>query len=69
MEFYLNDLYPNMGFVNTRTETIPEADDRKALAENEQASIQAKNNPKEKKNIFLALALFLIITVVLGVLK
>lgn len=69
MDFYLNDLYPNMGFANTRVQTIPEAEDKQALAENEEASIKAKTNPTQKKNIFLALAIFLIVVVVLGVLK
>ena len=69
MDFYFNDLYPNQGFYNTRTQTIPEADDKKALAENEEASVKAKVNPKQKKNIWLALAIILIVTVLLGVLK
>lgn len=69
MDFYFNDLYPNQGFYNTRTQTIPEPDDKKALAENEQASVKAKINPKQKHNIWLALAIILIVTVVLGVLK
>ena len=69
MDFYFNDLYPNQGFYNTRTQTIPEADDKKALAENEQASIKAKVNPKQKNNIFIALVILLIVVVVLGVLK
>ena len=69
MDFYFNDLYPNQGFYNTRTATIPEADDKQALAENEVASVKAKVNPKQKNNIFLALALLLIIAITLGVLK
>ena len=69
MDFYFNDLYPNQGFYNTRTQTIPEADDKKALAENEEASLKAKVNPKQKNHIFLALAILLIVVAVLGVLK
>lgn len=69
MDFYFNDLYPNQGFYNTRTQTIPEADDKKALAEDEQASIKAKVNPKQKNNIFIGLAILLVVVVVLGVLK
>ena len=69
MNFYFNDLYPNQGFYNTRTATIPEADDKAALAENKEASLKAKVNPKQKNHIFLALAILLIIAVVLGVLK
>ena len=69
MDFYFNDLYPNQGFYNTRTQTIPEADDKKALAENEEASVKAKVNPKQKNNIFIALAVLLIVAVLLGVLK
>lgn len=69
MDFYFNDLYPNQGFYNTRTQTIPEADDKQALAENEESSLKSKVNPNQKKNIFLALALFLIVAIVLGVIK
>ena len=69
MDFYFNDLYPNQGFYNTRTQTIPEPDDKKALAENEVASVKAKVNPKQKNGILLAIGLFLVIVVVLGVLK
>ncbi len=69
MDFYFNDLYPNQGFTNTRTNTIPEADDKKALAENEKASVKAKVNPKQKNNIFLGVIALLVIVVVLGVLK
>lgn len=69
MDFYFNDLYPNQGFFNTRTQTIPEADDKEALAENKEAGVKAKVNPKQKNHIFLALGLFVVIAVVLGVLK
>lgn len=70
MDFYYNDLYPNQGFYNTRMQTIPEASDREALLEEDKkANVKAKTNPKDNKKIFFALALFLIIAVVLGVLK
>lgn len=69
MDFYFNDLYPNMGYLNTRMETIPEPDDKQALAENKEATDKAKVNPKQKNHIFLALGLFLIVTVILGVSK
>ena len=69
MDFYFNDLYPNQGFYNTRTQTIPEAEDKQALAENKEASVKAKVNPKQKNNIFIALAILLSVVVLLGVLK
>lgn len=69
MDFYFNDMYPNQGFLNTRAQTIPEAEDREVLAENKKSAVKAKTNPADKKNIFLALALFVIIAFVLGVLK
>ena len=69
MDFYFNDLYPNMGFQNTRAETIPEADDRNALAENEKASVNAKINPVQKNKIWTAFLILLAVVVVLGVLK
>lgn len=69
MDFYFNDLYPNQGFFNTRSQTIPEADDKEALAENKEASVKAKVNPKQKNHIFIALGVLLGIVVLLGVLK
>lgn len=69
MDFYFNDLYPNQGFYNTRSQTIPEPDDKKALAEDESASVKNKVSPKQKNNIWLALAVILIVVAVLGVLK
>lgn len=69
MDFYFNDLYPNQGFINTRTQTIPEPDDKQALAEDKEASVKAKVNPKQKNNIFIALAVLLAVVVLLGVLK
>lgn len=69
MDFYFNDLYPNQGFYNTRMQTIPEADDKQALAENEKASVNAKTNPKQKNNTFIGLAVILGLVIVLGVIK
>jgi len=69
MEFFYNDVYGNQGFYNTRTITIPEADDREALAENKESAVKAKTSPASKKNIFLALGVFVAIAFILGVLK
>lgn len=69
MDFFLKDLYPNMGFQDTRAETIPEADDRKALAEDEKASSNAKTNPVQKNKIWTAFIILLAVVLVLGVLK
>lgn len=69
MDFYFNDLYPNQGYFNTQSQTIPEADDKVALAEDKEASVKAKVNPTQKNNIFIALAVLLGITIFLGVLK
>lgn len=69
LNFYFNDLYPNNGINNTRTETIPEAEDRQVLGEDEKATNNATVTPHKRKSIFLALALFLIIAVVLGIFK
>lgn len=69
MDFFFNDIYPNQGFYNTRSQTIPEADDKQALAEDKEASVKAKVNPKQKNHIFIALAVLVVLTVVLGVFK
>lgn len=69
MDFFLNDLYPNQGFFNTRTQTIPEADDKKALAEDEKPTLKTKVSPTQKSSIWVALVVFLVVAVVLGVIK
>ena len=69
MDFYLADLYPGQSFNNTRTQTIPEADDRKALAEDNESVVKAKTNPKTKSNILIGLVILLAVVVALGVLK
>lgn len=69
MDFYFNDLYPNQGFYNTRTQTIPEADDKQALAEDEKASLNAKISPKQKFNVWTAFIVIIAVVIMLGVLK
>ena len=69
MDFFYNDLYPNQGFYNTRSQTIPEPDDKQALAEDEKPTVKAKVSPKQKTNIWVALLVLLAVVVVLGVFK
>lgn len=69
LNFFFNDLYPNNGINNTRTETIPEAEDREVLGDDSKAVNNAQITPHKRKSIFLALGLFLIIAVVLGIFK
>ena len=69
VNFFYNDLYPNMGATNTRNQTVPEAEDRNALAEEGKSVDNATVTPAKKNKIFLYLGVFLGIVVLLGVLK
>lgn len=69
MQLYYNDLYPNQGLVSTANQTIPEADDKKALADEGTQNINVKATPKERKNIWIVLAIILGVGILMGVSK
>lgn len=69
MYFFYNDLYPNKMGMNTRAQTIPEADDKKALGEDDKASSNVKVTPTKKKNIFIGLGALVVIIVLLAMKK
>ncbi|MBE7054406.1 MAG: hypothetical protein E7391_09105 [Ruminococcaceae bacterium] len=69
MYFFYNDLYPNKMGLNTRLQTIPEADDKKALGEDEKASANVKVTPTKKKNIYIGLGALLVLIVVMAMNK
>jgi hypothetical protein len=41
-DFYLGDLYPNLGYMTTRASTIPEPQDQTSLTNNDQ-DVAVKN--------------------------
>lgn len=69
MDFFFNDLYPNQGVVNTRTQTVPEAEDRQALTEEGKQTVNAKITPKSQRGIWIGLIAIVVIGVVLGASK
>ena len=69
MNLFFNDLYPNQGIYSTATQTIPEAEDKKVLTDDETASNNTKVTPKERKNIWIILGIILVIGILLGVSK
>lgn len=53
--FHAADLYPNMGFMTTRSATVPEAEDQNTLVDDEDAAkeVDVKQNPITYKQILL----------------
>lgn len=69
LNHFMGDLYPNMGFSNSRYLSIPEADDQHTLVDNEEQAKehQVKHSPADSKKILLAIGLFLLVFVLLSV--
>ncbi|KYC77729.1 hypothetical protein B4092_4704 [Bacillus licheniformis] len=53
--FHTADLYPNLGFMSTRTATLPEVEDQHALVDDEDMAkeVDVKQNPITYKQILL----------------
>ena len=70
LSFFAGDLYPNMSKQYTRTEVQPEAKDRVAMSDSQEAREVVSNETKTpKKKIFMAILLLAIIGFVLGAVK
>ena len=71
MDFYMRDMYGNMGLIDTRTTTQPEATDKEALEEDGSAreTIQAETRTNVSKNkVFMGVAVLVLFAVGLGLL-
>ncbi len=65
--FYFNDLYPNQNSgVNTRTQTIPEAEDKAMLADEGTKNVNTSVTPTKRKHIYIALAVIVALIVLFG---
>lgn len=72
MAFYARDLYPNMGYEDTRTNTQPEAEDKARLEEDytDREKVQAETrNDTPAKKIYLAVAVLALLAIGLGLLS
>lgn len=68
LNFGMADLYPNMGFYNTRSLTVPEAEDQNTLVDDQKLaeSAQVTHNPASTKAILISIAVFLVVMVMLA---
>lgn len=67
IDYYMSEIY-GTGFGTTET-TIPEADDQKALVDDQKAAAAVSESGKKKTPMLLAVAMIAIFAFVLGVLK
>lgn len=70
LDFFVRDMYPNRGLQDTRTQTQPEAYDKKALeyddsADREVIEAETKNDTPAKK-IYMAVAILGLLAIGLG---
>ena len=68
LSFNFADMYPNMGFMTTRLETVAEADDQHALVDNQELAeqTQVKHDPASHKTIWFAVAGIVAVVVLVG---
>lgn len=68
MNHYMNDLYPNMGFMNTSLQTVAEPEDQIALPDDNKLAtdIKVKQDPVQSKSIFSSVLIVLAIAIALG---
>jgi hypothetical protein len=68
LSFHMADVYPNMGFIDTTTKTVAEADDQHALVDNQQLAqdFQVTTSPAEHKTIWFAVAGVVLAVILLG---
>lgn len=70
LNFYINDAYPNMGMLNTRTMVQPEAYDQKAIDGDDAAAREAveaeTRGGTSAKKIYMAVAVLALLALGLG---
>ena len=71
MDFYMRDMYGNMGLLDTRTQVQPEATDKEALEEDasarEKVQAETRTNVSAKK-IYMGIGVLVLLAVGLGLL-
>ncbi|MGG1343876.1 hypothetical protein ABE244_25630 [Bacillus toyonensis] len=68
MNHFMNDLYPNMGYMNTGFQTIAEAEDQKSLVDDQKLAtdIKVKQDPVKSGHIYKSVLIVLAIALALG---
>lgn len=64
INFAMTDIYG--GFAGTTEDTIPEANDQKAIVDDQKSAAQYQDTQKKPFPVLLALGLVLIVAVVIG---
>ena len=67
LNFKMSDLYG--GIYGTTEQTIPDAEDQKALVDDQKAVAEVSNTGKKKKPIFIFAILIIAIIVLFGAVK
>lgn len=68
LNHFMGDLYPNMGFMNTRFNTIAEPEDQVALVDNQKLaeSHNVSVNPNQARSIWVSIGIVLVVIVLLN---
>jgi len=68
LAFHMADVYPNMGFLNTSTVTVAEADDQHALVDNQELAEehQVTQSPVDHKFLWFAIGGIILVVALLG---
>jgi hypothetical protein len=66
---WMHDLYPNMGFISTRGNSIPEAEDQNTLVDDQDLaeSKQVHHDPVISKKMFITIGIIIAIVLLLSV--
>ena len=68
MDFYFKDLYPNMGYVQTVEQTVPDGHDNAEIIENEKAAAVADNAKGTSVNKFKLLGVVVVVICLIALL-
>lgn len=66
MNFGLNDLYPSLGFYNTRMTSVPETEDQVAFVDDDADVNNKIVDGKQSRSIWASMAIVLVIIFVLS---
>lgn len=71
LHYYMKDLYPNMGFMDTTLSTVADTDDQNAMVDDQDLAekYNVKENPVQTKKIWMAVLAVIAVMFFLGVIK
>jgi hypothetical protein len=67
-DFYMGDLYPDMGHYSTRIATVPEPADQVALTDNQKQAVANPLDvaPEKSRSILMSIGIVFLVVVMLG---